>query len=65
MAGWLGFVGAGRAGAGVITLCSGAGGVISGTLGSGAGGSRAGSGGAVARFKIWAIWMYAFLMLEP
>ena len=32
MAGGLGFVGAGRAGAGMSTLCSGAGGVMSGTL---------------------------------
>ena len=65
MAGGLGFVVAGRVGAGVSTLCSGAGGVMSGTLCSGAGGSGAGSGDAVAHFKIWAIWMYAFVMLEP
>jgi hypothetical protein len=32
-------------------------GVMSGTLGSGTVGSGAGSGGAVARFRIWAIWM--------
>ena len=48
----------------VLVLFSGAGGVMSGTLGSGAG-SGVGTGGAIARFKIWAIWMYAFVMLEP
>ena len=48
-------------------VCSNAGGVTVGTLCSGAGGSGAGSGGAVAvaRFKLWAIWMYALVMLEP
>ena len=34
---------------------SGAGGAMSGTLGSGAGSDGVGTGGAVARFKIWAI----------
>ena len=63
MASWCGFVETGRAGAGTSTLCSGAAGVMSGTLGSGAG-SGVGTGGAVARFKIWAIWMYALVMLE-
>ena len=63
-AGWFGLAGTGRAGAGTSTLCSGAGGVVSGTLGSGAG-SGVVTGDAVARFKIWAIWMYAFVMLEP
>ena len=38
VAGGLGFAGAGRVGAGASTLCSGAGGVISGNLSSGAGG---------------------------
>ena len=52
------WIGTGRIGAGTSTLCSGAGGVMSGTLGSGAG-SGVGTGGAIARFKIWAIWMYA------
>ena len=61
---WFGFVETGRAGAGTSTLCSGAGGLMSGTLYSGAG-SGVGIGGAVARFKIWAIWMYALVMLEP
>jgi hypothetical protein len=46
----------GRSGAGMCTLCSGAGGVMSCTLCSGAG-IGGGKGGAVARFKIWAIWM--------
>ena len=65
MAGGLSFAGIGRAGAGASNLCSGAGGGTIGTLCSGAGGSGAGSGRAVARFKIWAIWMYALVMLEP
>ena len=50
------------AGSGMSTLCSGAGGVMSGTLCSGAG---VDTGGVVARFKIWTIWMYALVMLEP
>ena len=49
-----GFVETGRASAGTSTLCSGAGGVMSSTLDSGAE-SGVGTGGAVARFKIWAI----------
>ena len=66
MAGWCGFVETGRAGAGTSTLCSGAGGVMSGTLGSDAGsGVGTAPGGAVACFKIWAIWMYEWVMLEP
>ena len=51
-----GFVETGMAGAGTSNLCSGAGGVMSGTLSSGAG-SGGGKWGAVARFKIWAIWI--------
>jgi len=46
-------------------VASGAGVVTIGTLGSGVGGSGDGSGHAVACFKIWAIWMYALVMLEP
>ena len=65
MAWGLGFAGTGRAGAGVSTLCSGAGDVMIDNLGSDIGGSGAGSGLAVARFKIWAIRMYALVMLEP
>jgi hypothetical protein len=66
VAGWSGIVetgrvgccwiGTGRIGAGTSTLCSGAGCVMSGTLRSGAGSGGA-NGGAVTRFKIWAIWM--------
>jgi hypothetical protein len=52
-------------GAGASTLCSGAGGVAKGTLGSGTGVFGACLGGAFARFKIWAIWMYALGMLDP
>ena len=44
-------IGIGRIGAGMSTLCSGAGGVMSCTLGSGAG-IGGGKEGAVARFKI-------------
>ena len=50
------WTGTGIIGAGMSTLGSGAGGVMSRTLGSGAG-AGVGKGGAVARFKIWAIWM--------
>jgi hypothetical protein len=47
-------------------FCSDAGGVMIGTLlGSGVGGSGGGSGHGVAHFKIWAIWMYVLVMLEP
>jgi hypothetical protein len=55
---------AGICGAGVSTLCSGAGDAIMGlsTLCSGAG---VGTGGDVARFRIWAIWMYALVMGDP
>ena len=63
-AGWFRLAGTGRVGAETSTLCSGAGCVVSVTLCSGAG-SGVVTGGAVARFKIWAIWMYAFVMLEP
>jgi hypothetical protein len=45
------WAGTGRIGAGMSTLCSGAGGVMSCTLGSGAG-IGGGKEGAVARFKI-------------
>jgi hypothetical protein len=58
------WAGAGTRGAGVGTLCSGAGGATMGlsTLCSGAG---AGTGGDVARFRIWATWMYALVMGDP
>jgi hypothetical protein len=53
-------------GDGVSTLCSGAGGVVLiGTLCAGAGISGVGPGHAVARFKIWAIWIHALVMVEP
>ncbi len=55
----------GAAGATRGTLTSGAAGATRGTLSSGAVGIGAGAGGAVARFSIWAIRMYAFEMLEP
>ena len=52
-------VGGGDAGA--STLCSDTGGATMGTLGAGVdgrtGNGGAGSGRAVARFRIWAIWM--------
>jgi hypothetical protein len=49
------------------SLCSGVGGGTRGlgTLCPGAGGRGVGLGGAVARLRIWAIWMYALVMLEP
>ncbi len=56
--------GEGTSGAGVGTLCSGTGGATIGlsTLCSGAWGC---SGGAVARFRIWTIWMYALVTGKP
>ena len=46
--------GVGDLGAGVTTLCSGAAGVVVSCF-----------GGAVARLRICAIWMYAFVTLDP
>jgi hypothetical protein len=50
----------------VSTLCAGAGGETIGTLCSDAGGGgKDGAGVVVARFRIFAIWMYAFVVVEP
>ena len=69
--GWMGgLVGTlGSCGAVTVTTL----GSCAGTLGSDAGvgvvgvgtGVGAGGGLAVARFRIWAIWMYAFVTLDP